>query len=172
MRRSATLCLIAGPAFTLSACQTTPGEYPSLAVRDVERMEGRFEPPLPSQLDVPEVPTDYSGTLDQRLATLAENARAAHARFLAARPAASRLAAAAAGSTIGSDAWASAQVALSDLDSIRSDTAVALADLDILAVAAAVQAEERAAIDATRADVLAMVTEEDDTLAELRARVR
>lgn len=159
-------------ALGLGACQSASGDYPSLAIRDIERAEGRFETVETPQLDVPEVPTGLTGPLPERLAALSQSARAAHERFLAAQPEASRLTAAASGASIGSDAWASAEVALSDLDSIRSDTAIALADLDILAIAASVQSEERTAIDATRAEVLALIAQEDDALRDLRGRMR
>ena len=172
MRGPTTSMMLAGVTLALSACQSTEGAYPSLAVRDVERVEGQFAPVAVPPLDVPAVPTQIDGTMEQRLATLGEDARAAHERFLAAEPAAARLASAASGAAVGSDAWASAQVALSDLESIRSETAIALADLDILAIAATVQAEESGAIDAARAEVLARVTAEDRTLESLRARVR
>ncbi|GMM94090.1 hypothetical protein [Qipengyuania sp. MTN3-11] len=167
--------LPAGAAFlalSLAGCQSTQGVYPSLAVRDIERVEGQFETAPAPPLDVPNVPTEYTGTLAQRLAALGSAAREAHARFLSARQGAAQLAAAASGAEIGSDSWASAQVALADLDSIRSDTAIALADLDILAIAAEVQAEDKAGIEAARAEVLTLVSEEDRTLAELRARLR
>lgn len=167
---SAALALVL--ALGLGACQSASGNYPSLAIRDIERAEGQFEPVETPPLDVPEVPTGLTGPLPERLAALSQSARAAHERFLAARPGASRLTAAASGASIGSDAWASAEVALSDLDSIRSDTAIALADLDNLAIAAAVQSEKRTAIDAARAEVLALIVEEDSTLRDLRARLR
>ncbi|HCJ22795.1 MAG TPA: hypothetical protein DHV64_14940, partial [Erythrobacter sp.] len=79
---------------------------------------------------------------------------------------------AAAGSAIGSDSWATAQVALADLDSARSIAATALGDLDILYTAATVQAQDSAAIAAARETVIALVREEDDVLARLRAQIR
>jgi hypothetical protein len=157
----------------LAACQTTPdGAYPSLAIRDVERVEGRYEPIPGDPIDVPPVEVPLDGPLDQRLVALVEQGRNAHARFTEAAPRASRLASAANGASVGSDAWASAQVALADLDSIRSETAIALGDLDLLFIATSVEADENASIAAARRDVLLLVQEEDRTLADLRARVR
>ena len=157
----------------IAACQTAPdGAYPSLAIRDVERAQGQLEPVPGDPIDVPPVEVPLDGPLDQRLAALVEQGRSAHARFTEAAPRASRLASAASGSGVGSDAWASAQVALADLDSIRSMTAIALADLDILFIAASVEAKDTAALTAARQSLLALVREEDRTLADLRARIR
>ena len=63
-------------------------------------------------------------------------------------------------------------MALADLDSARSIAATALGDLDILYTAATVQAQDSAAIAAARETVIALVREEDDVLARLRARIR
>lgn len=159
--------------FLLAGCAGTASErYPSLATRDVERAEGTFEPVPGRQLEVPQVPVTMSGSLDERLAALVEQARAAHAEFTGAVPAAERRVGAAAGSAIGSDSWATAQVALADLDSARSIAATALGDLDILYTAATVQAQDSAAIAAARETIIALVREEDDVLARLRARIR
>ena len=111
-------------------------------------------------------------TSAERLAALGASATASHKAFLASAPSAARLANAAAGSAIGTPAWAAAQVALADLDSARSITAIALGDLDALMVGTAVQAQDVSAIEVVRQQVLAQVGEEDETLARLRAQVR
>ncbi len=158
---------------TCAACATPDaGAYPSLAIRDVERVDGTFEPVQSDRLDVPPVETQGTGDLPTRLAALQAQARDAHAAFLAALPMAERRVSAAAGSAIGTDAWASAQVALADLDSQRSQAAIALGDLDTLYTAAAVQAEDVAAVAAARDQVIALVGEEDAALQRLRERIR
>ncbi|MEC7534517.1 hypothetical protein A8B77_08155 [Erythrobacter sp. EhN03] len=160
-------------ALLLAGCASTAGDsYPSLAVRDVERAEGTFEPAAPRQLDVPPVVIDAEGDVPARLESLVAAARDAHEQFTAAVPAAQRRVQAAGNAAVGSDSWASAQVALADLDSARSNAAVALGDLDILFAAATVQAQDAAAIAAARATVVALVTEEDVVLERLRAQVR
>ena len=158
--------------FVLAACTTGGDKYPSLAIRDVERAQGQFDPVPATPLDIPAVLPPATGPLADRLATLGSSAAASHKAFLASAPSATRLAIAAAGSAIGSDAWASAQVALADLDSARSNTAIALADLDTLMVATAVQADDVSAIEIVRQAVLGQISEEDETLARLRAKVR
>ena len=164
--------LARAPLPLLAACASTGDKYPSLAIRDVERAEGRFEPAPATPLDVPPVTAPLTGPLAERLAALGTAATASHRAFLGKAPAATRLANAAAGAAIGSDAWASAQVALADLDSARSATAIALGDLDALMVGSAIQGEDVAAIEVVRQQVLTQIGEEDDTLARLRAKVR
>jgi hypothetical protein len=168
MRRALAFALL--PA--VSACATPSDKYPSLAIRDVERAEGRFDAAPAAPLDVPEIPAAGSGSLAQRLAALGASADAAHAAFLAKAPGAARLAGAAAGAAIASPAWAAAQVALADLESARSATAIPLGDLDALMVGAAIQAQDVSAIEVLRQRVLAHIAEEDETLARLRARLR
>lgn len=156
----------------LAACATADDKYPSLAIRDVERAQGQFEPAPPSPLEVPEVAVPLAGSLEERLSALGRQAAAAHEAFLSSTPAATRLANSAAGSAVGTPAWAAAQVALADLDSARSATAIPLADLDTLMVAAAVQAQDVGTIEAVRQQVLALVGQQDETLARLRSQIR
>lgn len=164
--------LVLAIALALPACTASSGRYPSLAIRDVERAQGQFATAPVAPLDVPEVPSAGSGPLAERLAALGTAASASHRAFLASVPAATRLANAASGSAIGTPAWAAAQVALADLDSARSTTAIALGDLDALMVGTAVQSQDVSAIEAVRQQVLAQIGEEDAVLARLRAQVR
>ena len=145
----------------------TPGDYPSLAQRPAERVQGTFTPDnADAEAPPPILP---SADLVTRLADLERQARAAHREFVEAAPAAERLAARA-GPT-ASDSWAAAQVALADLDSIRSRVAIALADLDSLWVDATIEAGPREAIGSVRSTVENLVAEEDAVLARLRGRV-
>jgi hypothetical protein len=150
----------------LAAC-ASPGDYPSLAQRPVERVEGAFATDVPEPAPVP--PPAPSADLVARLADLQRDAASLHAQFVEAAPTATRLATAA-GAT-GSDSWASAQVALADLDSLRSRVAVSLADLDALWVDSTVEAGPREAIGAARDSVETLVVQEDEVLARLRGRV-
>ncbi|MEZ5680041.1 MAG: hypothetical protein R3E14_01970 [Erythrobacter sp.] len=160
-------------ATLLAGCSSTGTEgYPSLAIRDVERVEGSFEPVSTQRLDVPAVEVDLTGGMEARLAALVGQASEAHGQFKAAQPEAERIVAAAGDAAIGSDSWAAAQVALADLDSARSIAAIALGDLDIIQGAAEVQAEDTSAIDAAREQVVTLISEEDAVLVRLRARIR
>jgi hypothetical protein len=154
------------PAVLLAGCAST-SDYPSLAPRPVERIEGAFATDTPESAPAP--PPAPSADLVARLAQLQRDASSLHAQFVAAAPAATRLASAA-GAT-GSDSWASAQVALADLDSLRSRVAVSLADLDALWVDSTIEAGPREEIGAARDSVEAMVAQEDEVLARLRSRV-
>ncbi|GGD97353.1 hypothetical protein GCM10011515_16410 [Tsuneonella deserti] len=153
-------------AMTVSACASS-GDYPSLAQRPAERVGGLFEPDTPEV--IPSPPPAPSADLVARLAQLQRDAASLHAQFNAAAPAATRLAGAAGGT--GSDSWASAQVALADLDSLRSRVAVSLAELDALWVDSTVEAGPRDAIGSARDAVEGMVRQEDEVLARLRSRV-
>ena len=157
---------------SLAACASTDETYPSLAIRDVERAQGQFEPVQTAQLDVPEVKIDLTGGLDARLASLVAAAQNAQSSFEEVRPRATRLVSAARRSAVGSDAWASAQVALAELDTARSLAAVPLADLEAILVAQRVAADDVAAVTGARDQVLALVARQDAVLADLRAQVR
>lgn len=173
MPRYARVALLASLTFPLGACAATgENNYPSLAVRDAERAEGQFDTGEPARLDVPPVEVDLTGGLDARLTSLVSAAEGAHREFIEVRPRAERLVSAATGSDVGSDSWAAAQVVLAELDSARSRAAVPLGDLDALYTAARVAAEDTATIEEARNQVIALVSEEDATLEELRARVR
>jgi hypothetical protein len=155
-----------GPAMLLTACASA-GDYPSLAQRPVERIEGKFDTDSPEPAPAP--PPAPSADLVARLADLQRDAASLHARFVESSPAATRLAAAA--GARGSDSWASAQVALADLDSLRSQVAVSLAELDGLWVDSNVEGGPREAIGTARDSVEALVAQEDEVLARLRSRV-
>ncbi|MGN3973728.1 hypothetical protein [Tsuneonella sp. SYSU-LHT278] len=154
------------PAALVAACATS-GDYPSLAQRPAERVEGTFTPDTSEAL-VP-APVVPGADLVARLAELERQARGAHAEFVVGVPAAERLAARA--GPVASDSWAAAQVALADLDSIRSRVAIALAELDSLWVDATLEAGPREAIGSVRSTVEGLVAEEDAVLARLRGRV-
>ncbi len=150
----------------LAACASA-GDYPSLALRPAERAQGTVTPAAGEVAPAP--PPAPSADLVVRLESLRRDALARHREFTAALPAAQRLAAGA-GST-GSDSWASAQVALADLDSLRSRAAVALADLDALWVDSVIENGARETIGPVRDEVESLVRQEDQALSSLRARV-
>ena len=154
-------------ALGLSACASTSDRYPSLGLRDAERVQGTLEPDAAAP--AAPSPAPPSADLLARLAQLQSDATRAHRAFVSAVPAAERLAKAA--GAVGSDSWAGAQVALADLDSTRSTAAIALGDLDILFIDATIAADQREAIARTRDEVLRMIGEEDAVLARLRGRL-
>lgn len=151
------------PLALLAACASPSAEYPSLAVRDIERVSGTMEvepaPPLPQPAPA---------TLAQ-LDDLAATARAAHERFMAAAPQARTVTQSAAGTQPGSDSWARAQVAIADLEAQRSQAMIALADLDRIYVEATTSAQDTDSIARVRSQIDALVSEQDDTIRALLA---
>jgi len=157
----------------LSACANTGDTgFPSLATRPGERVSGTLAPaPRPA----PPAATAVTGS---RLAGLQASALTAHRRFGELRGRAEQLSTAARGAAIASEAWSVAQIALAELESARSETAVALADLDSLYIAAAAAAVPTAgsgdldAIGAARAEVTGWVAQDDAVLDRLRSRLK
>ncbi len=169
------LALIAPALALLGGCAQDGSRFPSLAIRDAERVSGTaqpVEPQEPAETD-PVLPTG----LTDRLAALGEQARESHATFLSRAARARSATSAAAGAPKASDRWAEAIVAFSDVESARSDTMFALAELDsMLANGAVTQAdsgEEQGllSIVATRAEVAELVAQEDAVLDELAAPI-
>ncbi|MEY4720677.1 MAG: hypothetical protein RIQ46_402 [Pseudomonadota bacterium] len=159
----------------VSAC-ASPGDYPSLARRDVERINGSAVP-VPAPEPGATAPAVPPADLATRLGQLVDQARAAHRRFLDRRPRAEHLAAAAGSAAVASEAWSVATVAIADLEAARSEAMVTLAELDALHAAHRVEhhsddTADGAAIAAAREQVLVLVGEEDAVLAALRGRVR
>ena len=119
-------------ACACAACATTPSDdYPSLAVRDAERMTGTLQPAEPY---VPEPP---SPATIETVGELYLKAMAAHESFLARYRAAQPVVSAARGAPVGSDRWAAANVAIADVAAERSKTMIVVADLDRLYISAA-----------------------------------
>ena len=191
--------LAAAPAVVLSGCASAD-DYPSLARRPAEgsvspdpaicpaskdilaladdtpgsgRVGGSAQP-APT-LSIPPAPTAPSRDLTTRLAQLVEQARAAHVRFGDRRGAAERAVAAGSGAAQGSEAWATASVALSGLETARSDALVALGELDQrfaeLTTAENANTYDIEAVSAARDQVESIVMEEDAVLAGLRRRL-
>lgn len=154
---------MAGTAL-LTGCAAPEG-YPSLAIRDSERVSGTFETPT-SPIYTP--PATAPATLAE-LGALADSARAAHARFLVQVDETRGPVANAAGAETGSLGWSAAQVAVARLESTRADALVALADIDRLYVAAAIEGEEMARLESVRSEISALVDQENSLLADLLA---
>ena len=142
MMRSTILFLMLLPA---SGC-ARDDRYPSLLPRAVER-QSFAEPAAP-----PAAPVVADPALDARIAAARLSAdEAAIAR-------AEQRVRAAAGAAAGSETWLDAQVALGELDALRSGNVAALSDLEELATdrAAALEPDYlalNAAIEAARAAV-------------------
>ncbi|WP_288484143.1 hypothetical protein [uncultured Novosphingobium sp.] len=173
MIRASARLIVPTTLLMLAGCAGS-AEYPSLAIRDVERVQGSASPAPDAADAIPALPP-ASADLTTRLAGLVETARQSHTRFQS-RQAATERAVAAAGAT-ASDSWSSAQVALSDLQTSRSGALTALAELDQLYVderaAHPEQVSPAAATIATARDqVNGWVSAETSVISRLEARIR
>lgn len=158
------LLLVSAASALLSGCASSSDQYPSLAIRDAERVTGQFNPG-PADEDVVSTAQQPSAAGD--ISRLVDRAQESHRSFVAARSATSRLVADARGSGSESEVRADALIALADLSSKRSDTAIALADLDLMAAQSATQFASTAALAEAQELVLELVTQQDVALAQL-----
>ena len=150
----------------LAACASPSTDYPSLAIRDAERLVGVEQESAPPAPLAP-IPADVM----QQVGAYQAKASRADEEFRGTLPRVERTVSAARGSGIASDRWSNAQIALSELDALRATTAIALADLDALYAARAVELERRDAIDEARGEVSAILSRQDTTLNRLKAQL-
>lgn len=162
-------------AMLADGCTAPQGGYPSLAISPAERAYWQAKPatpaPAPEQTPIPP-----GASVTQRLAMLTANARSAHQQFLARKPQADRLTAAAQTAAMGGEAWSVAQVALAGLESARNSTSVQLTDIDSMLVAAqmasaSAPSPELAPVRAAHDEVSALVEEESATVRAFAARL-
>ena len=184
MRVRSAPALIALPL--LAACAGGGGDYPSLAIRDVERVRGGFDVPPCAQCGVdvecvapglvpapaPAPPPELPASYIERTAALLAEVRAADAVFRNALPGARARVAAARGAALGSPAWSSAQVALADLTSKRSATAIPVTDLEKLAVEVELEQLPNVAMRDAYQEAVRIIQAQDDVLEGLYAQVR
>ena len=158
----------------LAGCSGTGGGYPSLAIRDIERVSGTAQPVQP-ETQVPVAPP-VSEALDQRIARLTQQARTAHATFQSRAGSAARTVAVGRGSRAPADRWVASQIAVAELQALRSVAMIALADLDTLftqeRLAFSGEPSPAAqALDRARQQIGAWVEEEDQVIARLAGQI-
>src|SRR5690606_14251448 len=102
-----------------AACASGPGEYPSLAIRDAERVSRTLQP---AQHYVPE-PTPPAVLADA--AGLVTQARTAHDSYRSKLGGVRSRVSAARGAGFGSEPWAVASVAITELETERSRAMIA-----------------------------------------------
>lgn len=162
MNRLVRPCLTALPAvLALTGCASSSQDFPSLAIRDAERVSGTIAvPPAPTG-PVPPAPAQA------QLAPLMAAIREGHARFAGEVPAAQRAVSAARGAGVGTENWSVAQVAVANLEAQRSQVMIALADLDRIHASAAVEGADVSATTAALAEAQGLVDQEDAEIARL-----
>jgi len=166
MHRAASLALALSALLT-AGCAKNQDLYPSLSIRDQERVSGVFDT-VPSE---PFVPAPLGQEATRNLEKFQADAAEAHRRMLASAEAARGPVAAARGTQPGTDAWSIAAVAVADAEARRSETQVALAEIDLLYVAAQTEGHEVGAIVSALSAANAMMLEEDRLIAGLRAQL-
>ncbi len=127
-------------AATLSGCGTASGKFPSLSRRPFEGgtpIEAPIVAPVPVASSLPD-------TYASKVAALTDRHARAAADYAAKLPGARKVASAAAGAAIGSEAWVNAHVVVSRLDHARADSVAALGALDNI-VASRFDAEAKGA---------------------------
>ncbi len=149
-------------ATMLSACAATSDKYPSLAIRD-------FEAADPAQAGTASDPATALSPariaqVEKALGVALEQSAAFNAKLQVVRP----QVAAARGLGPSSNAWADAQIAYADLISHRSQTAIALADIDLILAEAASELVNVERLTAQQAEVAAKLADQDRALAQLR----
>lgn len=147
----------------IAACASPPGDYPSLAVRDAERISGTLQPAEPY------VPTPIAPVVLANAASLVEQARAAHDSYRSKLGSARSAVQAARGADFGSERWAVASVAIAGLETERSRAMIALADLDRLYVAAATEGGALEELAAAQGQVGIIVADQTAAINEMLA---
>lgn len=150
-------------AILLAGCAKDQELYPSLAIRDGERVTGMVQP-APGEAETPSAGAPQA---PGNLAKYRADAADAHRRLLAAADTARGPVAAARGSEAGSDLWSAAAVAIGNLEAIRSETMIALAEIDLLYIAAQTEGRDVAELVGALSQVNAMVLEEDRLIAAM-----
>lgn len=163
-RTIATFSALALLSPLLAACAGDSSRYPSLAIREAERVSGELEPAPPVEpVDLAILPLVPSSDID----SLVEQASALNRSFAAKVGSVRALATQARGTGRDSEARGRAIVALADLTSLRSQTEVPLGDLDLLVAERTNRLEPADAALAAHAQVKELVDAQNRTLAQL-----
>ena len=162
------IAVLFATALLLSGCARDTGQYPSLERRPAERLTATFDAPQAPEILVPPAPSAMVTGQVGPLVTLAERA---DAKFRQREPRARSLVGSNGGAKMGSESWAVATIAVSELEAARSEAMLALADLDTLYNDTRVRGEDPDAIGAARDRVTGLIARQDQVLGELRSRL-
>jgi hypothetical protein len=121
------------PLILLASCGSIDGQFPSLERRAYENNDAITAPITP-----PAAPVSMSVELRAQVDALLARHKIAHVAYLERLDAVRSVAARAAGSAPGSEAWVNAHVILSRLDKIRDDSVAAVRAFDGLIADASV----------------------------------
>ena len=154
----------------IAACAAPGDDYPSLALRPAER-EGGVRTASTAGLALID-PAPPAPAVQERINNRLAAARAAHQRFLAALPAARRAVGVAGGAGVEADAYAAAQIALGEIQTISGETAFAVADLDALLAARSNALQSTDAVAAARDAAAALLADETAAITALERTLR
>ena len=149
-------------ALSLGACAQDAKEFPSLAKRPAERLTATFGAP-----DTPAAPQPLpqpSANVLGEIESLVAKAQQADARFRRGEVAARRLTGQAGRARIGSEPWAAATMAVSELEAARGQAMDPLAELDRMFADAMTRGEDVTRIADARDRVIGIITRQDQTL--------
>lgn len=150
---------------SVGGCATGKSSFPSLARRPIERISAAAPVVSPTEAPAPVLPDQQVlGQIDAALGRAATADARFHQHVIRTR----QLVGAAQGAAIASEPWAVATIAVSDLESSRSDAMIALADLDAIYAKARIEGADTAAVGVARDQVVATITAQDAVLAGLR----
>lgn len=147
----------------LSGCAASSEKYPSLAIRDFERAAEN------SVINESGSAPMLSAKLSAALQDARELAASRNADFNGALAGVRSKIAATRGSGPNSNAWGEAQIALADLSRHRSQTAVALGNIDMIVAEASADLVDVGHEQAIQSEVAAMLAQQDRALAQLRS---
>ena len=156
-----------GPTFVavlLTGCAADTDRYPSLAIRDFERVQGTFEVADQEEFDPP---APASANKLAEAVDLLSRAKLEHQSFVAFLPEVEQLLVAANGLGPEDNAWAEGQMAFAQLNTTRSRLAIILSDLDLMFADTSLSYQELDEIEAARESVRVLVAEEDEILTAL-----
>lgn len=148
-------------SLSLTGCASADARYPSLAVRDAERVQGTLEPASSEEPSVIGI-----SNLDA-LTAPHDRAREAHARFTAMESEVRNLIAASSGLGPEDDRRARALAGFAQLTTLRAQTALALSDLDLLEVKAATGFKRTREIRDFQSSIIEMIEQQDAALDSL-----
>ncbi|GAA0485477.1 hypothetical protein GCM10009096_30260 [Parasphingorhabdus litoris] len=126
MKISLFLILVLG--LSLSACAMQEGDFPSLAKRPYEDAPAITDTAAPTPAQMATLPVALRNAVDAAI----RQSNAAHQAFLGDLPKVKQSVSAARGAAPSSESWVVAQVQLSSLETDRSPSISALADMDAL----------------------------------------
>lgn len=163
-----TASILLAAALLLGACTRDTGAYPSLARRPAERLTATFGVPAAPEMVVLPAP---SAAVTGQVGPLVGAAQRADAKFRLREPRARSLVGSNGGAKMGSESWAVATIAVSELEVARAEAMLALADLDTLYNDTRVRGEDPGTIGAARDMVTGLIDRQDQVLGELRGRL-